>query len=56
MFWPSIVAIFKELSVGYSVQRNQQTHHHHLHLDGITIYKAYKHATQHKQFYQYYVF
>lgn len=56
MFWPLIVAIFKVLTVGYSVQHNQQAHHHHLHLDGIPIHKAYQHATQHKLFYQYYIF
>lgn len=33
---------------------NQQTHHHHLRLDAVTIYTAYEHTTQHKQFYQYF--
>jgi len=34
------------ISIGNSVQWNQQTQHHHLHLDGVTIHTAYQPATQ----------
>jgi len=37
-------------------QQNQQTQHHHFHLDGVTIYTANQHETGHKQCYQYFIF
>jgi len=40
----------------YSVQRDQQTQHHHFRLHAVTIYTAYQYATQHKTFYQYFIF
>ena len=37
-------------------QHNQQTQHHHFHLDGVTIYTANQRETRHKQCYKYFIF
>jgi len=36
----------------FTVERDQQTchHHHHLCLDGVTVYTAYEHTIQLKEF------
>jgi hypothetical protein len=41
-------SILRELD---SVDHNQQTQQHYFRLGGITIYTAYQHATQHRQYY-----
>jgi hypothetical protein len=33
--------------LSFAVHRNQKTQQHHHHLDDVTIYTAYQHATQH---------
>jgi hypothetical protein len=37
------------------VSRQQQTHHHLLHLDGVNMYTAYEQTIQHIQFYSYFI-
>jgi hypothetical protein len=54
----ALVRVYRGLRTGVdsilgepdSVERNQQTEQHYLRLDGITIYTAYQHATQHRQY------
>jgi len=38
------------------MQPKQQTQRHHLHTDGVTIYTAHQHKTQHQQFYHYFIY